>query len=230
MEEKEEKVVHIRLKEHGEGFDFVIMSQGPSHNLQWQEHARGNIRGITTEKDVFHDINAIKNRCGGQKITVTGEEQKPHAGFIEYGPRWQNVKEFFPGEHEGLLFLELPQEFSDDCELFPLHPALLDSATGFLAVKNEGTCLPFSYKNLKLKHGLPRSIFSYICYLPDVTSLSDTLKFKILIMDKKGRELVKIEDYTLRKVDPAKLKLSSAKDREAISTSQISSHIGLRKL
>lgn len=223
VEEKEEKVVHIKLKEHKEGFDFAIMSQGSPNNLQWQEHARGSIRGIATEKDVFHDINAIKNRCGGQKITVTGEEQKPHAGFIEYGPRWQNVKEFFPGEYEGLLFLELPPEFSDDCELFPLHPALMDSATGFLAVKNEGTCLPFSYKNLKLKHALPRSIFSHIRYLSEITSSSDTLKFQILIMDKKGKELIKIEDYTLRKVDPTKLKLSSVKDREAISTLQISS-------
>jgi hypothetical protein len=42
-------------------------------------------------------------------------------------------------------------------------------------------------------------------------------------MDKKGKELIKIEDYTLRKVDPTKLKLSSVKDREAISTLQISS-------
>jgi hypothetical protein len=28
VEEKEEKVVHIKLKEHKEGFDFAIMSQG----------------------------------------------------------------------------------------------------------------------------------------------------------------------------------------------------------
>ena len=223
LEDKEEKVVHTILKNRDEGFDFVIMSQGSTQNSQWQEHAKGKIRGIAAEKDVFHDIDAIKNRCGRQKITVTGEEQKPHAGFIEYGPRWQNVKEFFPGEHEGLLFLELPHEFSEDCELFPLHPALLDSATGFLAVNNEGTCLPFSYKHLKIKHALPSSVFSYIRYLKDASSSNDTLKFHIKIMDGKGRELIEIEEYTLRKVDPEKFKLSSAKDRETISTSQISS-------
>ena len=213
VEEDEEKEVRTILKKQDEDFEFVVTTRQSPQDTQWIEHAKGIIRSVDVEPSTPHSLEAIQNACNQQEIVVTGEEQKLHAGFIEYGSRWQNVKHIHEGEKQGLLLLELPEEFVADVQSFVLHPALLDSATGFLAVKNEGTCLPFSYKGLKIKGALSGRIFSYIRYI-DTTS-NDTLTFAITIMDEQGNELVEIEEYTLRKVDASRFNISAVSRRSS---------------
>jgi acyl carrier protein len=63
--------------------------------------------------------------------------------------------------------------------------------------------MPFSYKRLKIKGGLPEKI---ICYARSLTPTDDesqkeTLEFDVKIMDAQGIELVDIEAFTLRRVN-----------------------------
>ena len=49
---------------------------------------------------------------------------------MDFGRRWGNLRQIRFGRGEALLTLELPLEYAADLEMFSLHPALLDMATG----------------------------------------------------------------------------------------------------
>ncbi|BAY84413.1 putative beta-ketoacyl synthase [Calothrix parasitica NIES-267] len=197
VEEDEKKQVRTLIKLEGDKFEFSIMTQ--SQEQQWVVHARGYIQTDTPQQAIKHDIHGLENICNQEELFFTQKSQPP-TGVIEYGERWNNLKQAKLGIDQALLTLELPEVFSGDISYYQLHPALLDLATGFLVTKTEGNFLPFSYKKLNFRRSLPKKIYSYIQILNNKTPEAKTLSFDITIMDEQGVELVKIEEYTLRKL------------------------------
>jgi acyl transferase domain-containing protein/acyl carrier protein len=202
VEENENKEVHTILKKQGDSFEFVI-STGPE---TWQEHTRGIIARRPTQPIKKHDIKAIERQCHQQEIIISGLAQKSQAELSEFearlkdfGPRWYNLQRVNLGVNQGLAVLELSDDFATDMTTYSLHPALLDIATGFMALHNpDYGGLPFSYKGLIIKAPLPAKIYSYVRYADRQTA--QTLKFNVTIIDEQGRELLEIEEYTLRQV------------------------------
>ncbi|MDZ8091985.1 MAG: SDR family NAD(P)-dependent oxidoreductase [Nostoc sp. DedQUE05] len=214
VEGDEEKEVRTLLKKQGDKFEFSIISQSSSEGDKWLEHARGEIAFIETEFTNPYDIEAIIARCNEQEITNAEREIKLQGGYIEFGSRWNNFKQAKFGTNEGLAILEIPSQFANDINLYKLHPALLDNAVGFLSIKEKSAYLPFSYKKLKFRDSLPEKVYSHIRCTKNDKSRNDTLKFDITIMDDQGKELVEIEEYTLRKVDviPQKSPISESQN------------------
>jgi acyl transferase domain-containing protein/acyl carrier protein len=200
VETDEEKEVRTLLKKQGDKFEFSIISQSSSGEDKWQEHARGEITCIEAESREEYEIEEIAARCN-EEIILREDEGKPQVKHIEFGHRWNNFKQVQFGTNQGFAILELPADFANDINLYKLHPALLDNATNFLNIKDEGIYLPFSYKKLKFRESLPDKVYSYIRCNKNYQSQNNSLKFDITIMDDKGRELVEIEEYTLRKVE-----------------------------
>ena len=193
VEADAEKEVRTILKKQGDSFEFSIISQAGE---QWLEHARGEIACVESSPAKY-DIKEIAARCNEQEI-ITSEHTE--AGYIEFGSRWHNFQQGRFGINQGFATLELGEEFANDINFYKLHPALLDNATGFLRLKEAGAYLPFSYKRLRISAPLPQKIYSYIRYAENNQPSTETLKFDITIIDEQGRELVEIEEYTLRKV------------------------------
>ncbi len=214
VEADEEKEVRTLLKKQKDKFEFSIVSQSNSEKDKWLEHARGEIAFIETEFTNQYDIEAIRARCNQQEITNAERDNKLQGGYIEFGSRWNNFKQAKFGTNEGLAILEIPSQFANDINLYKLHPALLDNAVGFLSIKEKSAHLPFSYKKLKFRESLPEKVYSHIRTTKNDKSRNDTLKFDITIMDDRGRELVEIEEYTLRKVDviPKKSPISESQN------------------
>nr|MDZ8169265.1 SDR family NAD(P)-dependent oxidoreductase [Nostoc sp. CmiSLP01]MDZ8283300.1 SDR family NAD(P)-dependent oxidoreductase [Nostoc sp. ChiSLP01] len=214
VEADEEKEVRTLLKKQGDKFEFSIVSQSNSEGDKWLEHAKGEIAFIETELPNQYDIETIIARCNEQEITNAEREIKLQGGYIEFGSRWNNFKQAKFGRNEGLAILEIPSQFANEINLYKLHPALLDNAVGFLSIKEKSAYLPFSYKKLKLRESLPEKVYSHIRSTKNDKSRNDTLKFDITIMDDQGRELVEIEEYTLRKVDviPKKSPISESQN------------------
>ncbi|MEH2270277.1 MAG: SDR family NAD(P)-dependent oxidoreductase [Nostoc sp.] len=214
VEADEEKEVRTLLKKQGDKFEFSIISQSNSEGNKWLEHAKGEIAFIETELPNQYDIEAIIARCNEPEISNAERESKLQGGYIEFGSRWNNFKQAKFGTNEGLAILEIPTEFTNDINVYKLHPALLDNAIGFLSIKEESAYLPFSYKKLTFRESLPEKVYSHIRSTKNNKSRNDTLKFDITIMDEQGRELVEIEEYTLRKVDviPQKSPISESQN------------------
>ncbi len=103
------------------------------------------------------------------------------------------------GANQGLAVLELPDDFATEVVAYLLHPASLDIATGLWHFYNpDYNGLPFSYQGVKITAPLPAKIYSYVRYVDTLTA--QTIKFHVTIMDEQGKELVEIEEYTLRQV------------------------------
>ncbi|MDM8557376.1 SDR family NAD(P)-dependent oxidoreductase [Candidatus Parabeggiatoa sp. HSG14] len=198
----EEKEIRTILTKCEQGFEFVILSQANSGRT-WQEYAKGQITiPIEAEWPEQYDLKVLEEKCQETEMVFSQNKLKTSAGFIEFGHRWNNLKQIKLGHCQGLALIELPNSLAADLTQYQLHPALLDVATGFTLIKDKQAYLPFSYKKLRMKGSLPAKIYSYITWT-EHNHATDTLTLNIKIMDEQGRELVEIEDYTLRKVDAA---------------------------
>jgi amino acid adenylation domain-containing protein len=207
---KENENIEVRTilkpQAEGEGFEFVIVSQSDSNTAEWKEHAKGQL--ISRERKTpptQYNLQELEAKCRENEMIITEADFENSERFVKVGPRWHNLKWIKFGPEQGLALLELPTAYRTDLHTFTLHPALLDSATGFAGAKNEGDYLPFSYKKLLISGPLPAKIYSYITSDADNSSKTDTPKFNIILMDEEGRGLVEIEDYTLRRIAVEKL-------------------------
>ncbi|MEC4891786.1 MAG: SDR family oxidoreductase [Oscillatoria sp. PMC 1051.18] len=213
VEEDEEKEIRTLLKKQGDSFEFLIMSRSHSESEQWIEHARGEIACIEARQPKKYEIDEIAAQCNQEEIIITERERQTRSEFLKFGARWNNLKQVKIGTNQGLALLELPAAYTDDLNSYKLHPALLDSATGFLAGKflDEGTYLPFVYKRLRIVGSLPAKVYSYIRVVENNQSEEGSVSFNITILDERGTELVEIEEYTLRKVNLGKADTATPK-------------------
>jgi NADPH:quinone reductase-like Zn-dependent oxidoreductase/thioesterase domain-containing protein/NAD(P)-dependent dehydrogenase (short-subunit alcohol dehydrogenase family)/acyl carrier protein len=200
--ENEEKEVRTVITKMEKCYEFVISSQLDSE--RWQEHATGKITSDLDVKELAcYELKSLEEKCQKKTLIFSQERLKTSAGFIEFGPRWNNLKQIKLGDNQGLALLELPNLFDDELNQYPLHPALLDVATGFTQVEDETAYLPFSYKRLRMNGPLPNKFYSYIVVKQNP---SNTLHLNIEILDEHGRGVIEIEEYTLRKIETTKFK------------------------
>ncbi|MDM8560648.1 SDR family NAD(P)-dependent oxidoreductase [Candidatus Parabeggiatoa sp. HSG14] len=205
VEENEDKEVHLVLKKEGKHFEFVVSSKIGQD--KWQEHTRGIIADQIVQPAKKYDIKTIERDCQQQEIILSDFLQKPQdeqtttleTVLTEFGPHWHNLEWIKLGQHQGLAFLSLPNDLATDLTAYPLHPALLDMATGFLVLlqeQSEGGGLPFFYKRVTIKAPLPTKFYSYVRNNP--SAQKGILKFDVTLIDEQGMELVEIEEFTLR--------------------------------
>ncbi|MGD2085113.1 MAG: amino acid adenylation domain-containing protein [Candidatus Aminicenantes bacterium] len=221
VSDDEEKEIRTILEKQGETAEFIIMSRVPAEKSSskgaWQEHARGNVSLLGEEPPRKHDIEKIKKMFKQEPKDLNIEESDTPIGLLEFGPRWNNIKEARYGIDEAIIQLELPSAFIDDLNIYKLHPAMLDSATSFLVQKFEEAEIhaPFCFKNLKLRGPLSQIVYSYIKYSANDNPGNNSLEFNITIMDEEGTELVTIEKFILLKVFDQKIanSLEQGEDR-----------------
>ncbi|BAY84414.1 putative beta-ketoacyl synthase [Calothrix parasitica NIES-267] len=219
VEEDDKKQVRTLIKVDGDKFEFSIMTQ--SQEKQWVDHARGYIKTDTPQTPIKHDLHGLENICNQQQTVLIKKSSS-----IEFGARWNNLKQVKLGVKQGLALLELPTEFIDEIEQYQLHPALLDVAAGFLTSRyqQQQLYLPFSYKKLQFKAPLVGKLYSHVQLRQEKDLQTPILSFDITIMDEEGTELVVIEEYTLRKVHNPNAETGSSttpKQQEVEQTQQI---------
>ncbi|URD53862.1 type I polyketide synthase [Chroococcidiopsis sp. CCNUC1] len=188
--------LQTRLQPCGNGFEFVILSATAPD--RWQEHARGEIVPTDPQRAKTIDLEAVASNCD-QHLTFESKSET-RLGSFSFGPRWNTLQRVNLGTHQGWLQLELPIAFAEDLQTYHLHPALLDSAVGFLSSTYDGQFIPFSYKCLRYYAPLPAKLYSHIRAV-EPNAQTQTLRFDITLLDECGRVLAEIEDYTLRRVE-----------------------------
>ena len=210
IEDDHEKVVRTILHQQGDGWECRIVSQSPLRAEEWIEHATGKIRFTEAQLTAKHDLPAIEKGLQQKGVIPAERKYKPQNGFLELGDRWNCCEQVKLEKDQGFAVLALPDVFINDLNGYKLHPALFDCATGFplLNLQDENCYLPFSYKRLRVQGALPPKVYSYARAVEHPQSPAETLKFNITILDEQGTELVEIEEYTLRRIDLAKIELA----------------------
>jgi acyl transferase domain-containing protein/NADPH:quinone reductase-like Zn-dependent oxidoreductase len=151
----------------------------------WIEHVRGEVgEPETAPRQVAHGSG------------LAAAEAPENA--VPFGPRWHNLRTIAFGENTGVATLELPAGFATDLAGYPLHPALLDMATGFITLRHPlPDSLPFSYHRVTVRRPLPTRIRSEVRV---TTSTPTTLEMDAVLTDAEGRVCVEIAGYQLRRM------------------------------
>lgn len=125
----------------------------PQGAPRWTEHSRALLRPATaTRRDA--DVRELLAR------PVTGGDvpSRAQGGLVWMGPRWGGTLDVRGSGEERIAALELAPEFVADLRGHPLHPALLDRATGLVNSDVSGGHLPFLYERLVVFGDLPAKV------------------------------------------------------------------------
>ncbi|MDJ0837344.1 MAG: SDR family NAD(P)-dependent oxidoreductase [Acidobacteriota bacterium] len=183
--------LRVVLRLGKETLAFSIFS-APIDTDNWTEHARGRVgpgRPLGTV-----DPASLEAGCGGPTREIVRGKS---GGFLSFGPRWRNLQRVREGHGRGIAYQRLPDEVRDDVTRFGLHPALLDSATGFLAPIRKQGVLPFAYAKLTVDGALPAELMSYA---RDIGS-ADEPAYDVTVFEPSGKVLVEVEGFSLRRAE-----------------------------
>ncbi|NET55353.1 MAG: SDR family oxidoreductase [Symploca sp. SIO2E6] len=197
IEEDEEKEVRTILKPKEEGVEFSIQSW--DYNLgEWQENAKGEIVTIDAPEPVEYNLNELEAKCN-QSAAVPDLESL--SGFVRFGSRWwNNIQLRQTGTKEAFSRLELPPEFSNELNIYQLHPALLDTTlSAAINETKEVSYLPYSYEKFTIKGALTSQFSAYSTENQQKDSSFQSINLSIL--DAEGTELIAIENFLLKRVD-----------------------------
>jgi acyl transferase domain-containing protein/acyl carrier protein len=208
MGEQERRHLQVVLTPTANSSDFQVRSS--TDGISWSTHAMGKIGPGQASTRPNQPIENLLNRCSqsGQNGSLVDG-----GGFIQFSPRWDNLKAVAIGNGEAVATIELPPQFSTDLESFPLHPAMLDTATAFAIqyVSNGQMYLPFAYNKLKIHKSLPQKFYSHAKFQsPNGSGAEEFVSFDLLMVDERGDILIEIEGYGLRRVDESSWKASAA--------------------
>lgn len=190
----------LRPTGKGDECEFTIESR-PSPERGWQTHASGRIATIPTPTMVRHDIERLVHDTP-QQLNLAEQTMTTKQRPMEFGPRWNNLLQARFGRGRGLALIQHPRTLESDLDVFMLHPAILDSATGFVATRSPVHYLPFAYRKIRVLRPLLSCVYSYAAYEQTSEGGRELMHIHLTIMDTDGCVLVEVEDYVLVKVSP----------------------------
>ncbi|MFD8379994.1 SDR family NAD(P)-dependent oxidoreductase [Streptomyces sp. NPDC059679] len=213
---EERRTAHTTIRETGNGTaEFAVASQGPGGG-QWTMHVQGSVSvNPLPQPAPSQDLAELRARCALEVVDV-GVRQTEHQSMW-FGPRWQqSLTEVHVGVRGALGLLCLPDAYLSDCADMPLHPALLDLATGFggfavldgaddrqRAREDRGFFLPVGYDSLRIHAPLPPRGVSFIQPHPGYEGAQEIRKVDVVICDEAGNTAIDISGFTVKRVsDP----------------------------
>ena len=197
------------LTRSGDDFEFSVVSKRSRDGASWQEHSRGGVRLVERTAPHENDLRSIAGALtkeemlfpDGAGMTTAEIDDEGAPAFIYCGPRWNSLTKVNVGEREAFASLKLPDAFTSDLGQFTLHPAMLDMAVGFARrYAGSGAYLPFSYARVTVRGPITAQVYSYLRFREELDPTKETITFDISLFDDKGREIVEIENFTVKRV------------------------------
>jgi acyl transferase domain-containing protein/thioesterase domain-containing protein/acyl carrier protein len=191
----EARAINIRLNREG---DHSLVVYGDSEE---QPYVTARVAYVDSLAPPRQSVAAIRGRCRERGEVMNGRLVQ---SFMDFGPRWSNVRAIHFGQREALIDLALPAGFASDLATYALHPALLDMATGAAQKLIPGFAgdddfyVPFSYGRVLLRRPVPATFSSHVRLQ---AAEGRSAIFDITMFDEEGNELVSIERYIMRRVE-----------------------------
>ncbi|MET7641793.1 SDR family NAD(P)-dependent oxidoreductase [Streptomyces sp. NPDC005438] len=205
--------VFTTLEEHDDRWQFAVRSRTDARGTtSWVDHARGTVTFHEPEPETVRDLDKLRAGCEVEEVLDTEESIKvglrldrfEKGGPLEFsfGPRWKCMREIQVGPRRVMATLRLDEEYHGDLDQYLLHPALLDAAGGTARVHAPDTYyLPFSYRSLRVHHGLTSTIHVWVEVKEAADSAGETSTCDLEILDPEGRLLVTIGDFTIKRIN-----------------------------
>ncbi|MGI9422993.1 MAG: SDR family NAD(P)-dependent oxidoreductase, partial [Hyphomicrobiaceae bacterium] len=203
-------VAAVRFGADPERGDFEIFSaRTPSAvtNDEWAgEHVQGRLTVDHLPTPDVVDIETIQHRLKEHPEIASIGLVSP---FMNFGDRWNCLKNYWSGDGEMFAELELPQRYEDDLSRYPIHPALLDNAiAGLQSVLHHRDhpgefLIPMSYAAIAVYDTLPRRVFSHVVAVD--TDIDGQKNFDIKVFDSTGRVLIAVRKFAMKVGDARSL-------------------------
>ncbi|MEO3848392.1 SDR family NAD(P)-dependent oxidoreductase [Streptomyces sp. B8F3] len=205
--------VFTTVEERDGHWHFLVRSRtGAPGAAAWHDHASGTVRFPDRVPDTVRDLAELRAACEVKEVLDTQEsitlglglDRFQKGGPIEFsfGPRWNCMREIQVGPRRVMATLRLDEEFHGDLDRYLLHPALLDAAGGTARVHAPDTYyLPFSYRSLRFHHGLTGTVHAHVELKESADATGETSTCDIEILDPDGRVLVRIGDFTIKRIN-----------------------------
>ncbi|MCW3610637.1 non-ribosomal peptide synthetase/type I polyketide synthase [Burkholderia cenocepacia] len=191
------RIVHVSFGgPDGDAQDFALVSAAADDAAVWTVHAQGTIADAAPTQAPparFEHVRAQR----ADTLASTAAQAALAERLALFGPRWHCFRALWLADDEGVAQLELDPTFAADLAHTPLHPALLDMATGFLStLENRGARLPFHYRRLSIHAPLTARLFSHARRVRE--NVFDVTLFALDEAGGVGPALVEVEGFTLR--------------------------------
>jgi acyl transferase domain-containing protein/thioesterase domain-containing protein/acyl carrier protein len=166
-------------------------------------HVIGDISAYDGGAPAPVDLDAIIARCPTHLSVLRGGAGDQY--FVDFGPRWENIRSIRYGQREALLDLSLDPKFAPDLEHYQLHPAMLDTATAgaqrlIPGFDSHGDFyVPVVYGRLRLFDRMPHRFFSHVRLRPE--SGHGEAFFDITLIDVNGRPFCEISRFQMKRID-----------------------------
>jgi len=191
--------LRVILASAADGADFEVRSvTDEAESL----HARGSAAWVRAPGEQRADLDAIRARCAQREVTQK-DLSVSESGLIRFGPHWSSLIRVHQGPREELALLAAPEAMPADPHPWTIHPALLDEAMGSAGTVLTGGFLPFGYGRLLIRRALPACLWSHRQYRD--SGSADMATADVTLYDESGREVLHVEDFSVRKVDAAAL-------------------------
>ena len=199
--------MRLRLTRSDEGYGFDVLADATLNGRHgFALTAQGAVSLMPMAQPDRLDLDAIRARCpahvegGAAKLTSA---QEVH---LTFGPSWKVLDARALGRGEGIADLSLPAGASAPDT--PLHPALMDIATGWAMELIEGyqpthLWVPVRYGRVRVHGALPDHLVSWVRNAADNRADSATASFDVTLCDASGVVLVEIAGFTIRRLDSA---------------------------
>lgn len=204
------RTVRVLLKQMAQAHRFRVQSMDGDG---WAEHANGIIVAVPqpaegerparpgpAESQPAATDDAGPAAAGRDAATgkAAGPQTTDLATWLTFGPRWQIAGPGTGTATERVIPLELPATFAPDLDQHPLHPAILDVATGVLTDVSPGkSYAPFMYRRLLFAAPLAARVTVHARFRQDTTRSPRPTDFEIYDAGT-GQLLVAVEAFTMR--------------------------------
>jgi acyl transferase domain-containing protein len=196
--------VRLRLEQAGSGQRFTLLSRlAEDTDGPWIVHAKALLGTAGATPSQTRDLDAIRARCP-ELHTYDGIVPHQH---LTLGERWASLRAVRFGRGEAIAELELAEDFIDDLQVWPLHPALIDLATGAAQPLIPGYeaqadfYVPASCSEVTIFAPLPRRISSHIRFRTARGADKSLAVFDIAILDTAGREVAIFREFTMVRLE-----------------------------
>ncbi len=187
-----------------------------SRESHWNIHARGCVEFSKDSKQTSDllVLDKIRERCSlPVKSSVHYEAMRKRG--LDYGVRFQVIRELFQGLGESLTRIEIPSSIDFSFDLHPLHVVLIDGAIQSMAVAvdslivehreraADAVYLPFRFERMRILKPLEKELWCHVILDNNVLPNSETILGEIRLILPSGETAVEIEGFALRRVGGA---------------------------
>ncbi|MDL4775342.1 type I polyketide synthase [Actinomadura xylanilytica] len=208
-----EQELRMVLRPAADGHDVTIsVAPAESTEADWVERVRAHVRTVPAEPAPVHDPEAA--RAGCTDFSFEPEPGFESRGIVSFGPHWYSIERIDVGPRRQFGTVDLPAEFHGECDQYTLHPALFDDAVSnariIKGIRKGHKYLPFGYRRILVRAPLPPRFHVDLRELDD--GEGEVVVADISVLAEDGTELIAIEEYSLRRVDPDAVEADTAAD------------------